>query len=161
MVYGLTTLSLTKTPNKAVILPGENVWYTIRVTNTGGFYALDTTIADTLPPNVIFRFMTGTDWTCINTGNISVACSYSKMIPNGASAPDMTLYITSPQATEKDNVITNTINGALWNPAAPVTPATGVITAKGVPIPMLDMAGYILLTVLLAGTSLIILMRRH
>jgi uncharacterized membrane protein len=73
----------------------------------------------------------------------------------------LTLYITSAQATEKDNIVTNTVSGGLYNAAAAVATVTGVIKALGVPIPTLDMAGYILLAVLLAGTSLIILMRRH
>jgi hypothetical protein len=79
--------------------------------------------------------MTGTNWTCVNTGNTSVACSYSQPIPNGASSPPLTLYITSAQATEKDNIVTNTVSGGLYNAAAAVATVTGVIKALGVPIP--------------------------
>jgi hypothetical protein len=136
------------------------VWYTINVTNTGTFYAIDTTITDTLPPNVIFRWITGTDWTCPVQTNAIVTCNYTKPLPPGG-APPLTIYITSAQATEKDNIVTNTVSGGLYNAAAAVATVTGVIKALGVPIPTLDMAGYILLAVLLAGTSLIILMRRH
>lgn len=74
--------------NKTVDNPnpriGENVTYTITVSNSGG--ATNTVaVNDTLPNGTQYVSYGGTDWTCTNSGN-DVNCTYAGILLNGGSS---------------------------------------------------------------------------
>ena len=77
-------LDVNKTVDNPIPRIGENVTYTITVTNSGGA-TNSVVVNDTLPPNMTYVSFSGTDWTCSNTGQ-DVNCSYNGVLLNGGNS---------------------------------------------------------------------------
>ena len=101
----VTDLSLTKTDNPDPILAGQNLTYTVTVSNGGPHNATGVTLTDTLPANVTFVSANSTAGTCAQAAGV-VTCNIGALA-NGASAT-VTIIVTTTGATAAS--ITNTAN---------------------------------------------------
>ena len=100
-----TNLRVTKThPGGAHI--GDDLTFTISVTNDGPSTARDVVVTDTLPAGLEFVSASGTDWTCTNAGN-EVTCLLATRLASGATAPPITLVTGVRPAAHPgvDNVV--------------------------------------------------------
>jgi len=77
-------LDINKTADTTIPRVGEDVTYTITVTNSGD-PTQSVVVNDTLPVGVTYDSYSGTDWTCNNNGQ-DVNCSYSGILVNGGSS---------------------------------------------------------------------------
>ena len=106
-------LVITKTLNGGSATPGEDVSYTITVTNNGPSDALGALVVDTPPPS-----LTESSWTCASTGGAS--CQ-----PNGAQlATKVDLPVHGAAVFTLRGKVSSTATGVLTNTAS-ITPAVG------------------------------------
>ena len=97
-------LDITKTADTANPRVGDDVTYTITVTNSGD-PANGVVVSDTLPAGMTYVSFSGTDWTC--TGNAQdVSCSYTGVLLNGASSSVQ--IVASVDAGTLGDTLTNT-----------------------------------------------------
>ncbi|MFZ5876473.1 MAG: DUF11 domain-containing protein [Nitrospirota bacterium] len=83
-------LSLTKSDSPDPVLAGQNLTYTILVTNNGPSAATGVTVNDTLPASVTLVSATSTQGSC--TGTTAISCAIGTLA-NGASAT-VTIVVT-------------------------------------------------------------------
>ena len=76
-------LDVNKTVDNPTPRIGENVTYTITVTNSGDS-TNSVVVNDTLPNGLQYVSYTGTDWTCTNSGP-DINCTYTGVLMNGGS----------------------------------------------------------------------------
>ncbi len=109
----LADLSLVKS-GPATVVAGGSVSYSLIVTNDGPTDASDLSVTDTLPAGSTFVSVTGTGWSCSNTGSVSATCTRASLAA-GTSAPAITLVVTAPgQAGSLTN--TATVDAATADP---------------------------------------------
>jgi uncharacterized repeat protein (TIGR01451 family) len=89
-VNGSADLSITKTDSPDPVLAGQNLTYTITVTNGGPSTATGVTVTDTLPAGVTFVSATPSQGSC--SGTSTVTCNLGSLT-NGASAT-ITIIVT-------------------------------------------------------------------
>jgi uncharacterized repeat protein (TIGR01451 family) len=83
-VLATADLGITKEASPLSVLPGENLTYTLTVTNNGPETAEDVTVTDDLADNLTFQSASGTGWTCDESGT-EVTCTMAAM-PVGSSS---------------------------------------------------------------------------
>ena len=112
---GGVDLSITKTDNKTVALPGDASTYTIVVANTSASPVSGVTVADTFPTT-----LTGVTWTCS-------AGSGSSCTPSGSSNINDTITLAAGGSVTylASATIASSATGAVQNTAT-VTPPAGV-----------------------------------
>ena len=93
-------LSLTKTSNAASVTTGENIVYTLVVTNNGPGDAANVVLADSLPAGVAFVSATSDLVTCIEATN-TVSC------PIGTLANGESVEVVITARTTTDGTVTN------------------------------------------------------
>jgi uncharacterized repeat protein (TIGR01451 family) len=101
-VPGPTDLSITKTDSPDPVVAGNNLTYTIRVTNpnpSGGNDATNVVVTDNLPSGV--DFVSATGGTCQRTGN-TVTCELGQV--NAATTATVTIVVK----TKKEGTLSNT-----------------------------------------------------
>ena len=84
---------------------GENVTYTITVTNSGDATS-SVDANDTLPVGMTYVSYNGTDWTCTNIGQL-VSCSYAGILGGGTSSS--VDIIASVDAGTQGDILTNNV----------------------------------------------------
>ncbi|MCI0530279.1 MAG: DUF11 domain-containing protein, partial [Nitrospira sp.] len=99
-------LSITKTDSPDPVLMGQNLTYTITVTNNGPAAATGVTVTDTLPAGVTFVSATPSQGTCSGTSTITCALG---TLTNGASAT-ITIVVTANTAGTMTNTASVTGN---------------------------------------------------
>jgi uncharacterized repeat protein (TIGR01451 family) len=111
LIVSTADVAVTKS-GPANVTAGDNIAYTITVTNNGPDTANDVTLADALPPNTTFVSLTqnnGIPAVCntpaIGTNGL-VSCNFAAL-PNGASA-QFTLTIDTGNTTSASNTATVT-----------------------------------------------------
>src|SRR5438128_2704111 len=72
------------------VIAGNNLTYTLSVSNAGPSNAASLSVTDTLPAGTSFVSASGTGWTC--TGTATVTCTRASLAV--ASAPDITVVVT-------------------------------------------------------------------
>ncbi len=86
-------ISITRTP--LMVQPGEEITYTMDVTNQGPGTALDPTVTFTVPSGLgVTQPPQGTNWTCTANGNV-YTCKLSNLA-TGASAPPLVAKLVIP-----------------------------------------------------------------
>src|SRR5689334_11812563 len=82
-------LSLVKTDSPDPVTAGNNLTYTLKVSNAGPSNAATVSVADTLPTGETFVSATGTGWTCAGTSTVTCTRSSAAV----GAAPDITLVV--------------------------------------------------------------------
>jgi uncharacterized repeat protein (TIGR01451 family) len=101
-------LSVTKTDSPDPVLPGDDITYTITVTNNGPATADDVTVTDPLPAGTSFVSATPSQGSC--AGTTTVTCNIG-FLANGASAT-ITLVVQVDPATPPGAEIENTASAS-------------------------------------------------
>jgi uncharacterized repeat protein (TIGR01451 family) len=148
-------LAITKTAAPGTVAPGENVVYTLTVTNNGPADATNVVVTDPLPAEVTYVSddcggMNVPPWTW-TVGNLA----------NGVSATcNITVTVNPGAAGNIDN--TATVSGDNADPAQANNTGTGsfVVVQNPLEIPTLSQVGLALLVLALAAASLVLLRRR-
>ncbi len=99
MVNGSADLSITKTDSPDPVLVGQNLTYTITVTNNGPTSAAAVTVTDTLPGGVTFVSATPSQGTC--SGTSTVTCNLGSLAFPGSAT--VTIVVTPTTAGPLSN----------------------------------------------------------
>ncbi len=118
-------LSITKTDSPDPVLMGQNLTYTITVTNNGPAAATGVTVTDTLPAGVSYVSASGTGWTCNQSSGV-VTCTRSSLA-NGASAT-ITIVVTANTAGTITNTASVTGNQSDPNTSNNTSSASTLVT---------------------------------
>ena len=120
-------LGIQKTADKASVNAGEQIGYTITVTNSGEGKAFDVVMNDTLPTNPGLNWSVGTTtggWTCaIATGVLTCGGKGFDLAP-GASA---SVHITSPTTSATCGTVSNT---GIADASNTTQVSTGIVTIE-------------------------------
>ncbi|MBV9497210.1 MAG: ExeM/NucH family extracellular endonuclease, partial [Acidobacteria bacterium] len=124
-------LSVTKTDSPDPVTAGNNITYTITVSNAGPNAAANVTLTDSVPANTTFVVLSSPGgWSCTTpavgaTGSIS--CTNASMIAGSAS---FTLVVAVDGATAGGTVITNTasVSSTTTDPSPANNSATATTT---------------------------------
>ena len=102
---GASDLTISKTHNPDIAIPGGTVTYTVTVSNVGsGPSSGAVTVTETPPPGLTVTALSGTGWTCTVATR---TCTRSDALAPGASYPPITVT-TSVAAGAASGVVTNT-----------------------------------------------------
>lgn len=101
----IADLALTKSDSPDPVTAGNNLTYTLSVTNNGPNAAANVVVTDTLPAGVSFVSASGTNWTCNHLAGV-ITCDYGLSLAASTSAPNITVTVTVDPATR--GVINNT-----------------------------------------------------
>ena len=102
---GASDLTITKTHNPDIAIPGGTVTYTVTVSNVGSWPSSGAvTVTETPPPGLTVTALSGTGWTCTVATR---TCTRSDALAPGASYPPITVT-TSVAAGAAPGAVTNT-----------------------------------------------------
>ena len=102
---GATDLTIAKTHNPDIAIPGGTVTYTVTVSNVGtGPSSGTVTVTETPPPGLTVTALSGTGWACTVATR---TCTRSDALAQGASYPPITVA-TSVASGAASGVVTNT-----------------------------------------------------
>jgi uncharacterized repeat protein (TIGR01451 family) len=119
---GPTDLSITKTDSPDPVVQGNNLTYTIQVTNpnpSGGNDASDVVVTDNLPSGV--DFVSATGGTCTHSGG-TVTCNLGQV--NAATTATVTIIVKTKNSgtlTNTASVASSTVDAVLSNNSATAT----------------------------------------
>jgi uncharacterized repeat protein (TIGR01451 family) len=151
-------LTLTKTSSAGIVMVGQPITFTLRVTNVGSGPTSGTvTVTEAPPPGLTITALVGSGWACILATR---TCLRADVLPPTASYPDIT--VTAVVAPEAAGAITN---GAVVSGGGDSNPGNGSgsipITIAPLPVPTLPLSFVIgLMTALLAIALLALRARR-
>jgi uncharacterized repeat protein (TIGR01451 family) len=114
VVNALTDISVTKTDSADPVNLGDNITYTITVTNNGPDNATGVSLMDTLPASVNFVSATPSQGMCAQAAGL-VTCNLGALA-NGSSAT-VSIVVTTTANGVITNTVTVTADGADSNPA--------------------------------------------
>lgn len=147
-IDGNNTVTATKTADPSTVSVGNNVTFTIVVTNPGDTPATNVTVSDPLPSSLTFVSASATQGSC--SGTSTVNCSLGTLAPSASATITITARADSTGSTS--NVATVQVNGS------PIgAPATTNISIEGPAIPTVSQWALLMLAALLAGAALITL----
>ena len=118
-------LSVTKTDSPDPVTAGNNLTYTVIITNNGSNAATGVTLTDTLPASVTFVSATATQGSCAQSGG-TVTCSIGSLA-NSATAT-ATIVVTPTTAGTITNTANVTGNGSDPNTANNTATASTVVS---------------------------------
>jgi uncharacterized repeat protein (TIGR01451 family) len=128
-VPGPTDLSISKADSPDPIAQGNNLTYTITVSNTGANDATNVVVTDTLPKDVDFGSVSTTTGTCQRTGD-TVTCQLGQV--NAAATATVTIVVRA----KKSGTLSNTATVASpddTNAGNNTATATTTVTKPGQP----------------------------
>ncbi|MFK7916504.1 MAG: hypothetical protein AB8G14_00385 [Ilumatobacter sp.] len=123
-VARLADLTLTKTPSAATVLAGNQITYTLDVSNAGPSSAEATVLGDPLPPEltIVPGSITSSQGTCVAPGNV-LTCSLGELLP-GAAAATVEYAVTFDPAITNGSTITNNAQADSITPLVAPTDAS-------------------------------------
>jgi uncharacterized repeat protein (TIGR01451 family) len=108
---GQADLAVTKTGTPNPVLAGNNITYTITVTNNGPAAAANVTLTDTLPANTtVVSISTPAGWTCPAASGGTQTCTNASVAANATATFTLILKVTA--GTAPGTVIKNTASVA-------------------------------------------------
>lgn len=127
-------LSISKSDDADPVAEGNNLAYTVSVTNSGPDNDSSTvTVTDTLPSGVSFVSASGTGWSCVENSGV-VTCTRAGL--NVEAAPAITITVTVNTGTS--GTITN--NVSVSSPTTDTTPANDSASEETTVIPLASTA---------------------
>jgi uncharacterized repeat protein (TIGR01451 family) len=141
-VAAVADLGVTKSASVPTIMPGEEVTYTVTVTNAGPSAAASATLVDTLPDDVGFLSVAAPEgWSCTTPPLLAsgtITCT-APSLPAGASAV-FTVVVEARFGTPGGTVLTNTaaVSSAASDPNG-ANDAASATTTVGAP-PSVDLS---------------------
>ena len=150
----MVDLSIAKSGSPNPVVAGQDLVYTISITNSGPDDATGVTLTDTLPPGVSFVSAASTQGSCGESGG-TVTCDLG-IVANGLTST-VTIVVTPLAAGTLPNAASVTANETDSNAANDQDTEDTKVLA---PIPTLSRWGLILLSVVLLGTGVYCLRRR-
>jgi uncharacterized repeat protein (TIGR01451 family) len=127
-------LAITKTDSPDPVSAGNNITYTINVTNNGPSDAQSVTLSDTIPTNTTFVSNSGaTGWTCTDPsvgGTGTISCTRATLA-NGASST-FTVVVKVNASTATGTTITNsaTVSSTTTDPTSTNNSATATTSVN-------------------------------
>lgn len=100
-------LSVTKTDSLDPVIIGENLSYTVTVTNNGPADATNVTLTDTLPAGVIFISATPSQGSCSEAGGV-VTCNLGTLVNGDITTVDIEVAPTAPGTITNTATVTAT-----------------------------------------------------
>jgi uncharacterized repeat protein (TIGR01451 family) len=97
-----TDLTIAKSESSDPVYAGEQLTYTLRITDTGPSGALNVLVTDTLPVTVTYA--SASDG-CSLSGPVTVICSLPNLLP--AQTHEFTIAVTVPASTTPGTILTN------------------------------------------------------
>jgi uncharacterized repeat protein (TIGR01451 family) len=133
-VVGNTDLSITKTDSPDPVVQGNNLTYTITVSNNGTFDASGVVVTDNLPSSSDIDFVsaTPTAGTCQHTGN-TVTCDLGQV--NAGTNATVTIVVKAKKSGTLSNTATVSATSGDTNSANNSATAATTVTKKGAPKP--------------------------
>ena len=120
-------LGIQKTADKASVNAGEQIGYTITVTNSGEGKAFDVVMTDTLPTNPGLNWSLGTTtggWKCAIATGVLTCGGKGFDLPAGESA---SVHITSPTTSATCGTVSNT---GIADASNTTQVSTGIVTVE-------------------------------
>lgn len=154
-----SNLVLVKAVDQTSVPRGENVTFTIVVTNTGPSTAVGIVVTDPLPAALDFVSASGTDWTCSEASN-TLTCSLDVSLAVGASAFfDVVATVVGADGTSFSNTAVVDLPAGLGTSSDPTDTAGGEIPIPPAPDPEapLPRTGGEIFRILLLGLGLLLL----
>jgi LPXTG-site transpeptidase (sortase) family protein len=105
VITPVADLAVTKSDSPDPVLVGNNLTYTLAVTNLGPSPAANLVVTDTLPAGVTFVSASGTGWACSEAAG-TVTCTRAALVVG--AAPDITVVVTVTPAAVSP--ITNAVS---------------------------------------------------
>jgi len=127
-------LTIVKAGPTTAVKPGDNVPYTLTVSNIGTGSASNVQVTDTLPAAMTLVSATGTGWTC--SGTSTVTCALAGSLAAGATAPVINV-VTALSSTYGSTAIANT-GAVLPTDSNPSNNTSTVTTPVVLPTPPVD-----------------------
>lgn len=126
---GALNLALTKSVSPTAVRPGNNVTYTITVTNNGPAIANNVVVTDNLPAQVTFVSCSSTVGSCGGSGN-SRSLTVPLLALNGTAT--LTLVATVSPSAANGTVINNTatVTGSLAGGGSATATASAAVTVS-------------------------------
>ena len=126
-------LAITKTDSPDPVIAGNNLTYSIVVTNTGAATSF-IDVSDTLPPGTTFQSLTTSDFTC-STPAVGQPGSILCQRPSMGSPTDtrmLSVVVNVDAATPKNTVISNTatVKPTVCTPPCDMNPNNDMSTAQ-------------------------------
>jgi len=143
-----SNLGVTKTANVPTFTPGQQITFTITVSNAGPDAATATTVTDVLPAGTTFVSATPSQGSC--SGTTTVTCSLGTL-NNGANAT-ITLVVTATGSSNITN--TATASSASNDPASGNNSGSATVTVNTAAIPTVSMWFLLLLGAALVALAL-------
>ena len=101
----MADLAIVKDDGGTTVVPGNNVTYTLAVSNAGPSDATSVSVTDTIPAGLGFVSANGTGWSCGQAAGV-VTCTRA-LLASGASAPAITLVLSVPPSYVAPDPISN------------------------------------------------------
>lgn len=154
-----SNLVLVKTVDQTSVPRGENVTFTIAVTNTGPSTAVGIVVTDPLPVALNFVSASGTDWTCSEASN-TLTCSLDVSLVVGAMAEfEVVATVVGAEGTSFANTAVVDLPSGLGTSSDPTDTAGGEIPVPPAPDPEapLPRTGSEIFRIMLLGFGLLLL----
>jgi uncharacterized repeat protein (TIGR01451 family) len=131
---GASDLTITKTHNPDIAIPGGTVTYSVTVSNAGtGPSSGPVTVTETPPPGLTVTALSGTGWactvatrTCTRSDALASGASYSPITVVTSVAPDAPTGVVANRATVGGGGESNTSNNTATDPTIIAAPAPGM-----------------------------------
>ncbi len=104
-VIGQADLAITKTDDPDPVIAGDNLTYTLTVTNNGPSNATGVAVTDTLPPETSFDSATPSQGSCSEAGG-TVTCNLGDLAVNATATIEVVVVVDS--STADGTMLTNT-----------------------------------------------------